>query len=63
MTVYIDLDTLKPVTQKLSFTFRPLNKINFTDFNHDIDAAFSNFEHFDLNSLVLHFNSGSVIIT
>ena len=31
-TVYIDLDIQKPVAQKSSFTFRSLNKINFTDF-------------------------------
>ena len=55
-TVYIDFDIQKPVAQKSSFTFRPLNKINFTDFNNDITAAFSNFEHLDLNSLVTHFN-------
>ena len=38
--VYIDLDIQKPVAQKSSFTFRPLNKSNFTDFNNDIAAAF-----------------------
>ena len=53
-TTYIDLDIIKSVAQKSSFTFRPLNKINFTDFNNDITAAFSNFEHLDLNSLVSH---------
>ena len=47
----------KPVGQKSSFTFHPLNKINFTDFNNDITAAFSNFEHLDFDSLVSHFNS------
>ena len=56
-TVYIDLDIQTPAAQKFSFTFRPLNEINFTDFNSDITAAFSNFEHLDLNSLVSHFNS------
>ena len=56
-TVYIDLNIQIPVAQKLSFTFRPLNKINFTDFYNDITATFSNFEHLDLNSLVSHFNS------
>ena len=56
-TVYIDLDIQKLVARKLSFSFRPLNKINLTDFNNDINAAFSNFEHFELNSLVSHFNS------
>ena len=48
-TVHIDLDIQKPLAQKSSFTFRPLNKNNFTDFNKDITAAFSNFEHVDLN--------------
>ena len=56
-TIYIDLDIQKPVAQKWPFTFRPLNKINFTDFNNDISAAFSNFEHLDLNSLISNFNS------
>ena len=32
-TVYIDLKIRKPLAQKSSFTFRSLNKINFTDFN------------------------------
>ena len=48
-TVYIDLDLQKQVAQKSSFTFHPSNKINFKDFNNDIIAAFSNFEHLDLN--------------
>ena len=56
-TVYINLDIQKPVARKSSFKFRPLKKINFSDFNNDITAAFSNFEHFDLNSLVSHFNA------
>ena len=56
-TVYIDLDIQKPIAQKSFSTFRPLNKINFTDFSNDITAAFSNFEHLDLNSLISHFNS------
>ena len=56
-TVYIDLDIQKPVAEKSLFTFRPSNKINFTDFNNDITAAFLNFEHLDLKSLVTHFNS------
>ena len=55
-SVYIDLDIPKPVAQKSSFIFRSLNKINFTDLNNDITAAFSNFEYLDLNSLVSHFN-------
>ena len=55
-TVYIDLDIQKPVAQKSSFTFRPLNNINFR-FNNDIITAFSNFEHLDLNSFESHFNS------
>ena len=46
-TVYIDPDIQKPVAQKSSFTFSPLNKINVTNFYNDITAAFSNFEHFD----------------
>ena len=37
----------------------PLNEINLTDFNNDITAAFSNFEHFDFNLLLSHFNSTS----
>ena len=56
-TIYIDLDIPKPVAKKFSFTFRHLNKITFTDFNNDIAAAFSNFEHLDLNSFVSHFQS------
>ena len=44
-TVYIDLDIQKPVAQKSSFTFRPQHKIDFTDFNNDITASFSNFEN------------------
>ena len=59
LTAYIDLDIQKPIAQKFSFTFRPLNKISFTDFKNDIAdaAAFSNFEHFDLNLLASYFNS------
>ena len=38
--VYNDLDFPKSVAQKSSFTFRPLNKINFTDFDNDIATAF-----------------------
>ena len=30
--------------------------MNFTNFNNDIAAAFLNFEHLDLNSLVSYFN-------
>ena len=54
-TVYVDLDIQKPVAQKSYFTFHPLNKINFTDFNNDITAAFSKFEHFDFNSICITF--------
>ena len=39
MAIYIDLDIPKPVDQKSTFTFCPLNKIYFTDFNNDIAAA------------------------
>ena len=47
-TICIDLDFNKSVAQKLFFTFRLLSKIDFTYFNNDVTAAFSNFEHLDL---------------
>ena len=42
---------------KKTFSYRRINNINFTPFNQDISVAFSNFEHFDLDSLVNYYNS------
>ena len=39
-TVYFDIDLPKPTVNKITFSYRPINKINFTEFNQDISNAF-----------------------
>ena len=41
-TVRIKIDLPKPTVNKVTFSCRPINKINFTEFNQDISNAFSN---------------------
>ena len=56
-TVCVDIDLPKPNINKVTFSYCPINKINFTDFNQDISNAFSNIDNFNLDSLIDHFNS------
>ena len=52
----------KPAVNKVTFSCRPINKINFTDFIQDISNAFSNIDNFALDSLIDHFNSNIFLI-
>ena len=61
-TVCVDIDLPKPAVNKVTFSCRPINKINFTDFNQDISNAFSNIDNFDLDSLIDYFNSNMSLI-
>ena len=61
-TVCVDIDLPKPNINKVTFSYRPINKINFTDFNQDISNAFSNIDNFNLDSLIDHFNSNMSLI-
>ena len=61
-TVCVDIDLPKPNINKVTFSYRPINKINFTDFNQDIFNAFSNIDNFNLDSLIDHFNSKMSLI-
>ena len=61
-TVCVDIDLPKPNINKVTFSYRPINKINFTDFNQDIFNAFSNIDNFNLDSLIDHFNSNMSLI-
>ena len=56
-TICIDLDLPKPIVHKTTFSCHHLKKIDISKFNKDIAAAFSNFEHLDLDFLVQFFNS------
>ena len=56
-TVCIDLDLPKPTVHKTTFLCRQLKKIDTSEFNKDIAAAFSYVENVDLNSHVKFFNS------
>ena len=55
--ICVDLNLPKPHIKKITFSDRRINNINFTQFNRNISVAFSNFEHFDLDSLVNYYNS------
>ena len=55
-TICIDLDLPKPTVHKTTFSSRQLKKIDISEFNKDIVAAFSNVKNFDLDSLVQFFN-------
>ena len=61
-TVCVDIDLPKPAVIKVTFSCRPINNINFTDFNQDISNAFSNIYNFDLDSLFDNFNSNMSLI-
>ena len=61
-TVCVDIDLPKPAVNKVTFSCRPINKINFTNFNQDIPNAFSNIDNFDLDSLIDHINSNLSLI-
>ena len=39
------------------FSYRPVNKINFIEFNQNVSNAFFNLDNFILDSLINHFNS------
>ena len=61
-TVCVDIDLPKPIVNKVTFSDRLINKINFTEFNQDISNAFSNLNNFNLKSLIDHFNSNMSLI-
>ena len=61
-TVCVDIDLPKPNINKVTFSYRQINKINFTDFNQAISNAFSNIDNFNLDSLIYHFNSNMSLI-
>ena len=61
-TVCADVDLPKPTVNKVIFSCRPINKINFTDFNQDLSNAFSNIDNFDRDSLIDHFNYNMSLI-
>ena len=42
-TVCVDIDIPKPNINKVTFSYRPINKINFTDFIQDIFNAYRQF--------------------
>ena len=60
--VCVDIDLPKPYINKVTFSYRPINKINFTDFNKDISNVFSNIDNFNIDSLIDHFNSNMSLI-
>ena len=35
-TMCVDIDLPKPAVNKVTFSYRPINRINFTEFNQDI---------------------------
>ena len=56
------VDLPKPVISKLTFSYRPINKINFTQFNRDTCETFSNVDNFNLDTLIDLFNSNILLI-
>ena len=44
--VCVDIDLPKPTVNKVKFSYRPIKKINFTEFNQDISNAFSQVREF-----------------
>ena len=56
-TVCVDFDLPKPTVNKVTFSYRPINKINFTEFKQDISNTFSKLDNFNLESLIDYFNS------
>ena len=61
-TAYVNTDFPKPNINKVTFSYRPINNINLTDFNQDISNAFSNIDNFNLDSPIDHFNSNMSLI-
>ena len=61
-TVCVDIDLSKPNINKVTFSYRQINKINLTDFNQDTSNAFSTIDIFNLDSLIDHFNSNMPLI-
>ena len=61
-TICIDLDLPKQTVHKATFWCRQLKKIDISEFTKDIVTAFSNVEHFDLDSRVQFFNSSLTLI-
>ena len=55
--VCADINLPKPRVNKVTFSYRPINKISFTEFNQDISNAFSKLDNSNLESLIDHFNS------
>ena len=51
-TVCVAIDLPKPIVNKVTFSCRPINKINFTEFNQDISNAFSKLDNLILNRLL-----------
>ena len=56
-TVCVDIDLPKPTVNKVTFSYHPINIINFTEFNQDISHAFSNLDNFNFESRIIHYNS------
>ena len=56
-TVCVDIDLLKPTVNKITVSYRQINKINFIEFNQGISNAFSKLDNFNLESLINYFNS------
>ena len=56
-TVCVDIDLFKSIVNKVTFSYRQINKISFTEFNQDISNAFFNLDNFNLELLINHFNS------
>ena len=46
--VCVDIDLPKPTVNKVTCSYRLINKINFTEFNQNISNAFSKLDNFDL---------------
>ena len=61
-TVCVDIDLPKPAFNKVTFSYRPINKINFAEFNQDVSNAFFKLDNFNLESLIDHFNSNMTSI-
>ena len=61
-TICIDLDILKPTVHKTTFFCGQVKKIDISEFNKDILAAFSNIEYLDpdsINCTLFQFNPDS----
>ena len=61
-TACVEIDLPKPTVNKVTFSYRPINKINFTEFNQDMSKVFSNLDNFNLESLIDYFNSSMSLL-